>query len=151
MSPAPQGEDHRSHTNYATLKGGVYAPSTGIVASGYIINLALGHHFSRLFAVELEVGYLANQASPSSAIRNLWGIPIMANARLSLPVWILEAYGGAGLGTMYYDVEGALTGADLALADRVTLGLEAKYYMIEDVGALDLDAIAAFLTLGIRF
>jgi opacity protein-like surface antigen len=90
----------------------------------------------------------------------------MANARLSLPVWILEAYGGAGLGGLYYDADGILSGddvdgwlfagnvflgGDLALADKVTLGVEAKYYMTEDTSFGGLDGIAAFLTLGVRF
>ncbi len=166
MPPIPQDEGDRGHNMYATLKGGYYAGSAEAVSRGYIINLALGHYFTRWFALEIEVGYLDSDGGTSTTLRDIQGVPIMANARLSLPVWILEAYGGAGLGGLYYDADGILSGddvdgwlfagnvflgGDLALADTVTLGVEAKYYMTEDTDFGGLDAIGAFLTLGVRF
>jgi hypothetical protein len=88
----------------------------------------------------------------------------MLNARLSIPVKSIELYGGAGLGSIYYDVSvqpgvdasgwvaaaDTFLGATLTLKNRIVLGIEGKYYFTDTAHSLDggLDAYAAMLTVG---
>ena len=122
----------------------------------------------RLLAeVSIESGTVDFEADGSlAAIDKFFGVPLMANAKLSLQVWIVEAYGGAGLGAIYNQVDfsaggssndwlfagNAFLGADAVLFEKLTAGLELKYYLTEenDLG-LNADAAAAFLTVGLRF
>jgi hypothetical protein len=123
--------------------------------------------FTGLLALELEVGYLDADGEDGGVEVDLYGIPIMVNGRANIPVWILDVYGGLGVGTIYYDAEvssGGLSadddgfllggniflGATINLADRIALGLEAKYYETEEIDDADatLEAFAVMLTLG---
>lgn len=155
-----------STNDYTMIKGGFYEPDSGSLDDGYIVNLAFGHYFTQFLALELEIGYLNSEGSPASLIDTIRGAPLMANARVSVPVWILEVYGGGGVGAIYYDIEGVFSvldtdgwlfagnfffGADLDLSDTIFLGVEAKYYLTEDLGSGDLDALAVFATLGVRY
>jgi len=149
-------------TNYGMLKVGYYGASSGDVDDGYIINLSYGRYFTRLFSLEGEAGYFEADGGRF----DLDGVPLMLNGRVSIPLWLLELYGGLGIGTIYFDASGggfdedgwllagnALLGTNLVVLDRFTLGLEGKYYVTEDDGDLgsDLDAVAFFLTGGLRF
>lgn len=165
MTPAPAAEDEdRRGTNYLTAKGGVFYPKESDLDSGYILNLAYGRYFTRFLAVELEGGYLVPGTDESSV--DLYAVPLMLNARLNLPLWILEAYGGLGGGGTYYNFDSpssdsdgwlltgsAFLGANLVLFDRLTGGLEAKYYVTEEVRNSNdsLGGLAVTLTLGLRF
>ena len=150
--------------NYFNLKAGPFFPSESDQDLGYLISGAYGKYFSRLFSFELEGGYYEPDHD-SSAI-DILAVPLFVNARINLPLWILEAYGGVGLGTIYHDVEtpvgdedgwlfagNAFLGANLVLFDTLTAGLEAKYIVTEEVDDLDetLDGLVAALTLGFRF
>jgi methylaspartate ammonia-lyase len=91
----------------------------------------------------------------------------MLNGRFNIPIWILEGYAGAGIGTFYYDAEAsgavsadedgflfggnAFLGASLNIAEALALGLEFKYYVTDDISndiEAGLDAYALMLTLG---
>lgn len=152
------------HGSRFTLKGGYYGSSEDALDDGYIINVAWTNFLSKLFAVELEVGYLDADGSDGGIDTDVWSVPIMLNGRLNVPIWILEVYGGLGIGTLYYDAEmspgssddgfllggNGFLGASINLADRIALGLEGKYYVTEDIDDFDegLDAFALMLTLG---
>jgi hypothetical protein len=155
-------------TDRFTIKGGWYtADADEISDDGWIVNGSWMHFYSKIFALELELGYLEVSGEDKGVDSDVWGIPIMLNGRVNFPVWKLDLYGGAGIGTIYYDVEAegplvdveddgfvfggnAFLGATISLAERVALGLEAKYYATEDADGLEqpLDAFALMLTLG---
>jgi hypothetical protein len=165
MMPTPAGEDEdRNGTNYLSARGGVFYPKESDLDSGYIVNLAFGRYFTRFLSLEFEGGYLAPDPDVSSV--DLYGVPLMLNARLNLPLWILEAYGGVGGGATYYSVDGpgfssdgwlwtgsAFLGANLVLFDKLTGGVEVKYYLTEEMRNThdSLGGLAAMLTLGFRF
>jgi Outer membrane protein beta-barrel domain len=153
-----------SEGNYLTLKGGFLHPTEGNLDPGFITNAALGHSFNRFLAVEVEGGYAA--PDPDSPADDLYLVPLMVNARVSVPIWLLEVYGGLGIGGMYYafdqgvaDTNGwllagnAFVGADVVLFDRLTAGLELKYYVTDKIRSTDdtLDSVAIMATLGWRF
>src|SRR5262249_54975080 len=119
---------------------------------------------TRLFSLEIEGGYMAPDPDVSSV--DLYAVPLMLNARVNLPLWLLEAYGGVGGGATYYNIDAssshsdgwvwtgsAFLGANLVLFDRLTGGIEFKYYVTQDVRNTNdsLGGLAAMLTLGLRF
>ncbi len=91
----------------------------------------------------------------------------MANARVTVPLWSsVNLYGGGGVGAFYYDIEAIspifdddgwifagnlFFGADIDLSDTIFVGVEAKYYMTEELASGDLDAFAAMVTFGVRY
>ena len=166
MPPVPQGRSDRTN-DYTMIKGGFYEPDSGSLDDGYIVNVAFGHYFTQFLALELEIGYLNSEGSPSSLIDTIRGTPLMANARVTVPLSSsVNLYGGGGIGGIYYDIEALVAildtdgwlfagnfffGADLDLSDTFFLGVEAKYYVTEDLGSGDLDAFAAFVTLGVQY
>ena len=161
-------QDESLHHSRFTIKGGLYsAEDADELDDGWILNVSWMRFFTKLFALELEAGYLDASGEEGGVDGDLWAMPLMVNGRLNLPLWILDVYGGAGLGTVYYDVEasgGGLSaeddgfllggnvflGATVNVADAVALGLEGKYYVTEDIDDVDagLDAFALMLTLG---
>jgi hypothetical protein len=157
----PAADDLR--TSRFTLKAGYYSSEEDALDDGWILNLSWMRFFTHFFALEFEAGYFDASGGDGTVSTDAWGIPLMVNARLNLPVWVLDLYGGAGLGTIYYDISAgsysddgfllagnAFLGATVNLADSIALGLEAKYYMTEDIGDTGngLDALALMLTVG---
>lgn len=154
------------HTNRFTIKGGYYGSTEDALDDGYILGVSWMRFLSKIFALELEVGYLDADGEDSGIETDVWALPLMVNGRLNLPVWVLDLYGGLGIGTFYYDVEasGALSdsddgfllggnaflGATFNLGDALALGLEGKYYVTDEISDVDtgLDAFALMLTLG---
>jgi hypothetical protein len=91
----------------------------------------------------------------------------MTNLRAGIPIGPIDVYGGVGLGTIYYDGKldvGAITvsadgflfagdafvGASITLKDKLSLGVEAKWYVTDDIGSFDssLDGYALMATVG---
>lgn len=154
------------HQSRFTVKAGYYGSNEDELDDGYIINLSWMNFFTRVFALEFEAGYFDTDGSEGGVDTDVWGIPLMLNGRFNVPLWILEVYGGLGAGTIYYDAEasGALSdsddgfllagnaflGASFTLGEAMALGLEAKYYVTDEISDLDtgLDAYAVMLTLG---
>ncbi len=161
-------EDEGLRESRFTIKAGLYeAEDADELDDGYIINVSWMRFLSPLLALELEVGYLDADGEDAGVEADVWGMPLMVNGRVNLPVWILDVYGGLGVGTIYYDAEaqaGAFSaeddgfvlggngflGATINIADAVALGLELKYYLTEEIDDVDaaLDAYALMLTLG---
>lgn len=157
-------ETSTAFTNYFTVKGGAIIPAESDLDPGYLVNASFGQYLTRLISVEIEGGYMAPDPDATSA--DLFAVPLMVNGRVNVPIWIFEVYGGAGIGGMYYDLDvgavdldgwliagNAFLGADAALFDKLTLGLEAKYYITEEIDRADsnLDGLAVMATLGWRF
>lgn len=159
----PAFEDEGLHGSRFTLKGGYWGADEEDIDDGYLFAASWMHYFTRLLAIEIEAGYIGAEADDSVVDADIFSVPLFLNGRLNAPLWILDIYGGAGIGTFYYDVDGsgvsedgwllggqAFLGASLNLADFVALGLEGKYYLTEDADDIDagLDAFALLLTLG---
>src|SRR6185503_21121911 len=124
-------EGESLHGSRFTLKGGYYGSSEDAIDDGYIVNASWTRFLNKLFAVELEIGYIDADGSDAGVDTDVWSVPIMLNGRLNVPVWILEAYGGLGIGTFYYNAEasgavnddddGFLWGGDAFLGASINL------------------------------
>lgn len=167
-APAPTYyslEDEGLRESRFTIKGGLYdADDISELDDGWIATVSWMKFFTSLLALELELGYFTTDGSSGGISADLWGIPIFVNGRVNLPVWVIDLYAGLGLGTIYYDVEvgandddgfiwagQAFLGGTVNVADSIALGLEAKYYVTDDVSSSidsNLDAIAVMITLG---
>jgi hypothetical protein len=156
--PTPRGR--------ATLKGGWYTyEDTQRLDDGYIISASWMQFFSPHFATEVEFGYLNADGKHNGVDYDVWGLPFMLNARFSIPVKMIELFGGAGFGSIYYNLDSSpgggadgwvaaadtFFGATITLKSGVVLGVEGKYYFTESVHSLDggLDAFAGMITIGI--
>jgi hypothetical protein len=139
---------------------------------GLNAEVALGFQPISILALEVASGFYWGEEDRSSSDAELWGIPIVANAKVSIPVLILELYGGLGIGGYYIDTElktpnvrdddddfvwggNAFLGLNLNLG-RLILGLEGKYILTEkaDVaggGRGSLEGLAAMVSFGLRF
>lgn len=170
-APAPEPrlvpEADALHQSRFTIKGGYYsAEDADELDDGYIFNVSWMRYFTSILAIELEVGYFDADGSDAGLDADVWGAPVMLNGRVNVPIWVLDVYGGLGVGGIYYDAEvsggasaeddgflmggNAFLGTSLNLAEAISLGLEAKYYVTEDIDDLDvaLDAFALMLTVG---
>jgi hypothetical protein len=155
------------HPERVTIKGGYYGSSEDGLDDGYIIDIAWMRFKSKSFATEFEIGYLDASGTDKGVDRDLWSIPIMMNGRFNVPVWKINVYGGLGLGSFYYEADAktpgvkvsadgflfggdAFFGGDISIGKTLSLGLEAKYYLTDNVSELDggLDAYVVMLTLG---
>ena len=152
------------HEDRFTLKAGYWGSTEDELDDGYIVNAAWMRFLSKLFALEFELGYMDTDGEEGGVSADVWALPIMVNARLNLPIWVLDVYGGAGLGTFYYDLEtdiddddgfllagNAFLGATINIAEAIAVGLEGKYYITDDISDdfdSALDAFALMATLG---
>ncbi len=166
-TPNLLADDGLRHSRF-TIKGGLFSPDADEYNDdGWIVNASWMRFFTSLLALEVEVGYFDVSGEESGVDTDIWGAPLMVNGRANIPLWILDLYGGLGVGTIYYDAEAsaagltadddgfllagnAFLGATINLADSIALGLEGKYYLTEDIDDFDesLDAFALMLTLG---
>jgi len=160
----PAVADEGLRHSRTTIKAGLYSSEDADeLDDGFIVNVSWMRFFTSIFALELEAGYLDADGSEGGVDGDLWGMPLMVNGRLNLPVWVLDLYGGAGVGTIYYNLDvgsedddgfllggNAFVGATFNVGDAIALGLEAKYYATEDINDFDvsLESFALMLTLG---
>ena len=167
QGPPPSPPPPRPRERF-TLKGGYYDSSEDGLDDGYIISGSWMRPMSGAFSSEVELGYLDADGSDKGVDRDVWAIPLLAGGRFTVPVGQrMELYVGLGLGTFYYDAEakaagvkvsadGFLFGGDgyfggaLHLGESLSLGLEGKYYVTDEISELDggLDAYVVLLTLG---
>ena len=152
---------------YTVLKAGYFTSDEDSLEDGFIVNAAFGRRFGRLLALELEVGYIDSDGTDDAGFSgDFWGIPVMVNGRIDIEILILTIYGGVGIGGIYFDADAsngiieveddgflfagnAFLGASIGIGG-LSAGLEAKYYVTEDLDGFDesLDALAVMLTLG---
>ena len=164
LPAAAPAQEESLHGSRFTIKAGFWsAEDADELDDGLIINASWMKFFSKLLALEFELGYMDTDGEDAGVSADVWALPIMVNGRLNLPIWILDAYGGAGLGAFYYDLEtdvgdddgfllggNVFVGATINIAKAIALGLEGKYYISEDIDDFDssLDAFALMATLG---
>jgi opacity protein-like surface antigen len=142
--------------NYLVLKGGVYSPESGDLDdvnadTGFNGEIAFGHYFLPILAVELGVGYFESSgdrvpAGPADV--DLFAIPVTLNLKGAIPLGNLEIYGLGGIGYYFTDAEviqaaikdsdsdGAFgfqlgAGAAFNVTSSLFIGAEAKYFWLE--------------------
>ena len=174
--------------NYLMLKGGIYSPSTshdienfngGSTShldskTGFAGEVAVGHYFLPFLAVELGGGYFESKGSPAAepGAARLKVVPLVATAKLLLPLGPFEPYGlfGAGAYITRLDLDGnsgdfrgstdvtyglhAGAGFNVNLSKEFFVGVEGKYLWAEpSFGGqhVRLDGFITTADLGLRF
>jgi opacity protein-like surface antigen len=186
-SQAAEGGDKLS--NYFALKGGIYSPTEHFnvgeaVGSstprrldskiGFNGELAVGHYFLPVFAMELGAGYFESRGSAEAVAGSgakLRAVPIVITAKVLLPLGPVEPYGEAGVGgylSKLYEDSGpnknikakfgfhAGAGINFNLTDAVFFGFEGRYIWTDPSwgGTTDvrkLDGFTATADLGFRY
>ena len=173
--------------NYIEVKGGLYSPSgsheldtfnngnrTSLDSkTGFAGEVAVGHYFSPMIALELGAGYLESKGSPAVAPGELKlkVVPLVATGKVLLPIGIFEPYGLFGIGAYITDLHvsnntGGLSGStqvtyglhagaglNISFSDRMFVGVEGKYLWANpSFGGqhLKLDGFVATAVLGFR-
>lgn len=151
-----------------TLKGGFYEPDADGFDDGMIVLGSWLMPRSPGFSTEFEIGYLDADGSEGLVDREVWAIPLMANARFTAPVGErFEIYGGLGFGSFYYDAEADAPGISVSgdgfvfagdgffggavqLGENLYVGVEGKYFLTGETSDLGggLDAFVGLLTVG---
>jgi opacity protein-like surface antigen len=127
--------------NYSVIKGGLYSPSNSFdidnfnggqrshldSKTGFNGEIAIGHYFLPVFAMEIGAGYFESKGSPAREPGNarLKVVPLTVNAKGILPIGRFEPYGEFGIGAYYtkFEVNGNL--GDFSSDSKVTYGLHA--------------------------
>jgi opacity protein-like surface antigen len=148
---------------YTRLSVGSFSPDGDISSldTGYYGQVAFGAELIPFLAAEASVGYLS---ADGSANQELWAVPLFLSARGQLPVFILEAYAGLGIGGMYVDYEfGPVNDSDFLLAGtgfagleiglgNLAVGLEYRYLASEDADpGFAVEGHSGMLTLTLPF
>jgi outer membrane protein W len=186
VTSAASAED--KPTNYLALKGGIYSPSLSSNVNnfnsgntskldsktGFAGEVAIGHYFLPMFAVELGAGFFESKGSPAAepGETKLQVVPVVATGKVLLPIGPIEPYGLFGIGAYFTDlnVQGntgnfrgsskityglhAGAGINFNLTDTFFLGAEGKYVWARpSYGGQDikLDGFIATADIGFRF
>ena len=127
--------------NYVLLKGGMYSPSMTFdlnnfnggtrthfdSKTGFSGEVAIGHYFLPMLAVELGAGYFESKGSPAAGPGNtkLKVIPMIATAKVAIPIGAFEPYGLAGIGAYITDLDANANTGNLRGTTEVTYGFHA--------------------------
>jgi opacity protein-like surface antigen len=168
VMPPPQPPQPPPLRQRFTVKGGYFNANEDEFDDGSNWILSWIRPMSKFLASEVELGYLDVGGSNNGVVRDAWALTFMANARLTFPVAKkFEIYGGVGLGTFYYDAKTKIGGvsastdgfllagdgyfgASVHVGEKLTVGVEGKYYVTDDISNLGdgLNGFAAMLTVG---
>ncbi|MBC7962958.1 MAG: porin family protein [Steroidobacteraceae bacterium] len=112
--------DTEKPANYVVVKGGIYSPSMSFdldnfnggrehldSKTGFAGEVAVGHYFLPILAIELGAGYFESEGSPAAqpGETKLRVVPLIATGKVFLPLGIFEPYGLAGIGAYVSDLE----------------------------------------------
>lgn len=174
--------------DYIALKAGIYSPSSTYhldtfnagnrdsldSKTGFAGEVAVGHYFLPMVAVELGAGYFQSKGSPATqpGESRLKVVPLVATGKVLLPLGIFEPYGLFGIGAYItdLDVDGnagnfrgsteityglhAGAGFNIDIQKNMFLGVEGKYLWAEpSFGGqhLNLDGFITTADIGFRF
>lgn len=169
-------------SNYVVLKGGLYSPSDDFDVDtthfnhddGYVAEVAFGHYFMPMFALEGGVGYFESKASPAVPVGDtkFKVIPLTLTGKVLFPIGPFEPYGEFGIGGYIAeaDVSGTFSnfsgstesvfgfhaggGVNFNITQNVFLGAEGRYLWAKPSwGGTDikLDGFTVTGNLGFRF
>ncbi|MCK9419996.1 MAG: porin family protein [Nitrospirae bacterium] len=174
--------------DYVALKAGVYSPSESYhlrnfnngnetsldSKTGFNGELAAGHYFFPMFAMELGIGYFESEGSPEAqpGKTKLKVVPVLATGKVLVPIGtIFEPYGEFGIGAYFTKLEvngnlGSFSGSskityglhagvgiNFNITDTAFLGVEGRYLWAKpSYGGQDvkLDGFTATAVLGFR-
>jgi opacity protein-like surface antigen len=180
--------DRRDNPNYWVLKGGLYSPSEKYdinnfnagstshidTKTGFDGEIAVGHYFIPVLALELGIGYFESKGSPAAEPGNtkLKAVPLLVTAKGFIPIGALELYGEFGIGAYVTKLEvsgnngnfsgqskttyGVHAGAgfNIDLSNMVFVGLEGRYLRAKpDYGGqpVKLNGFTTTIDLGFRY
>jgi outer membrane protein W len=173
-------------TDYFELKAGVYSPSLSHdldsfnggnaqhfdSKTGFAGEVAFGHYFLPMVALELGAGYFESKGSAAAAPGDLKlkVVPLIATGKVFLPLGMIEPYGLFGIGAYITDVnddshtiEGATkvtyglhagVGMNINLQENIFIGVEGKYLWAEpSFGGqhIKLDGFVTTAAIGFRY
>jgi outer membrane protein W len=174
--------------NYLELKGGIYSPSLSHNVNnfnngntthldsktGFAGEVAVGHYFLPMLALELGAGYSQSKGSPAAEPGKtmLKVVPLVATGKVLLPLGVFEPYGLFGVGAYITDLDASDNqgtfhgstkatfglhggaGFNINFSKSVFIGVEGKYIWAEpSFGGQDIK-LNGFITtadLGFRF
>jgi len=126
----------QSPVNYLILKGGMCLPGIFSHANdtkknsldsktGFAGELAMGHHFLPMLAVELGAGFFRGNGSMTAQAGELMlqFIPLTASVKVFLPFRRFEPYGLAGIGAYISDMEVKGSSSYFQDSKEITYGL----------------------------
>lgn len=174
--------------NYVLLKGGIYTPSSSHdvdninagstthfdKTTGFSGEIAAGHYFMPMLALEFGAGYFERKGSPDAlpGETKLKVIPLVATGKALLPLGLIEPYGLFGIGAYVTEFSGkgdtvhigdstkvtyglhCGVGLNININDAFFVGAEGKYVWVKpSFGGQDikLDGFITTADLGIRF
>jgi opacity protein-like surface antigen len=128
-------------SDYMALKAGIYSPSmshdldsfnagnrTNLDSkTGFAGEIAVGHYFLPMLALELGGGYFESKGSPATPPGDvkLQVIPLTATGKVLLPIGPFEPYGLFGIGAYITDLKVNDNTGSLHSSTEVTYGLHA--------------------------
>jgi opacity protein-like surface antigen len=122
-------------SNYMVLKGGLYSPSNDFDIDathfnrddGFVAEIAFGHYFIPMFALELGAGYFESKASPAvpPGETKLKVVPVTLTGKVLLPFGPIEPYGEFGIGGYITDAEVSGTVSNFSGSSKTAFGLHA--------------------------
>lgn len=98
-------------TSYTALRLGSFNPEGDVrsLDSGFWGEIGFGRRILGVLGVEAVIGYFETAGSGGAEV---YGIPLLINARVSVPVLILEPYAGAGVGGVWANAKSAGFGSE---------------------------------------
>jgi len=169
-------------SNYVVLKGGLYSPSNDFDLNGqhfnhddgFVAEIAYGHYFMPMFALELGAGYFESKASAEvpAGETKFKVVPVTLTGKVLFPFGSIEPYGEFGIGGYITgtDVSGTVNeaidstksvfglhagaGVNFNITKNVFLGAEGRYLWAKPSwGGTDikLDGFTVTADLGFRF
>ncbi len=127
--------------DYVALKAGVYSPSTSHnldtfnagnrteldSKTGFAGEVAFGHYFNPMLALELGAGYFESKGSPLAQPGDLKlkVVPLIATGKVLLPIGPIEPYGLFGIGAYITAMDVSNNFGAMKDSTEVTYGLHA--------------------------
>lgn len=128
--------------NYVTLKGGVYSPSKSYhlrdfndgnrskldSKTGFNGEIAVGHYFLPVLAIELGAGYFESKGSPDAepGETKLKVVPVLLTGKVLIPIGpVVEPYGEFGIGAYFTKLNVTGNSGRFSGDSKITYGLHA--------------------------
>jgi opacity protein-like surface antigen len=127
--------------DYVAFKAGVYSPSMSHdldtfnagnrthldSKTGFAGEIAVGHYFIPMLALELGAGYFESKGSPATppGELKLQVVPLIATGKVLLPIGPFEPYGLFGIGAYITDLNVHDNNGTFKSSTEVTYGLHA--------------------------
>ncbi|MHB8057528.1 MAG: outer membrane beta-barrel protein [Desulfuromonadaceae bacterium] len=141
MSIATAASAAETPGDYIALKAGVYSPSDSYhldtfnagnrdsldSKTGFAGEIAVGHYFLPMLALELGAGYFESKGSPAASPGDtkLKVVPLVATGKVLLPLGPFEPYGLFGIGAYITDLDVNSNTDGYHGSTEVTYGLHA--------------------------